>query len=57
MDEREQKTNMKVIHTKEQALKYLFDHIPDGKIYMYPGQLGVERVKYYLKDLANPKTN
>lgn len=46
---------MKRIYTKKQALDYLFGYIPKGKIYMYPGDLGLERTKYLLQLIGEPQ--
>lgn len=46
---------MKIIRTEKQALHYLFEFIPKGKVFIYPGHVGVDRTKYLLKLIGNPQ--
>ncbi|MBI2641673.1 hypothetical protein HYW87_03710 [Candidatus Roizmanbacteria bacterium] len=43
------------ITTFEEAEKYLYTHIPRGMKQKFPGDVGLERTKYFLKHLGDPQ--
>lgn len=44
-----------MITTFEQALQYLFSHIPSNESRKFPGELGKERMKMVMKEIGNPQ--
>lgn len=46
---------MNKIKSYDQALKYLYKYIPLGNEYKFPGNFGLKRTKYILKQLDNPQ--
>ncbi|HRN95876.1 MAG TPA: Mur ligase family protein [Candidatus Levybacteria bacterium] len=44
-----------MITTFEQALSYLFSHIPKNEIRKFPGQLGLERMNVLMEKLGSPQ--
>ncbi len=41
--------------TLQEAIQYIIKHIPRQSVYSYPGQKGVDRVRYTLSLLGNPQ--
>lgn len=46
---------MKTIKSYNQALNYLYQYIPQGNEYKFPGNFGLERTKYLLRQLGDPQ--
>lgn len=44
-----------MITTFEQALQYLFSHIPNNDVRKFPGELGKARMKAVMKELGDPQ--
>lgn len=47
-------TMIKIV-TNKQALDFLYDHIPVGRNYVFPGGVGLKRTKHLLKLLGSPQ--